>query len=74
MCSDFDVLKEAINEKRNAIFIKNFTNPYAWKNEIQKLINQPYRQFIIAKNNYKLSKKYSLINRAKTILEKIELN
>ena len=27
MCSDFDVLKEAINEKRNAIFIKNFTNP-----------------------------------------------
>jgi len=74
MCSDFDVLKEAINEKRNAIFIKNFTNPYAWKNEIQKLINQPYRQFIIAKNNYKLSKKYSLINRAKIILEKIELN
>ena len=51
MCSDFDVLKEAIKEKKNAIFIKNFTNPFSWKNEIQKLKNQPYKQFIISKNN-----------------------
>ena len=73
ICSDFKVLKEVIKEK-NAIFIKNYTNPYSWKSEIQKLKNQPNKQFIISKNNYKLSKKYSLISRAKKILEKLELN
>tara|TARA_B100001540_G_scaffold316660_1_gene347129 strand:- start:1566 stop:2663 length:1098 start_codon:yes stop_codon:yes gene_type:complete len=69
ICSDFAVLKEAIKEKNNAIFVKNYTNAFSWRNEIQKLKNQPYKQLIISKNNHKLSKKYSLILRAKKILE-----
>ena len=73
MCSDFSVLKEAINEKKNAIFIKNYKNPNSWKNEIQKLKNQPSKQFIISKNNYKLSKKYSLVSRAKKFLEGVKI-
>ena len=35
------------------------------KNEIQKLQNQPSKQLIISRNNFKLSKQYSLTNRAK---------
>ena len=74
MCSDFNVLKEAIKENKNAIFIKNFANPFSWRNEIQKLKNLPNKQLIISKNNYELSKKYSLISRAKKILEEVKLN
>ena len=61
-----------IQEKKNAIFIKNFTNVYSWKNEIEKLRNQPSKQLIISRNNFKLSKEYSLINRAKKILNEIK--
>ena len=50
----------------------NFTNVYSWKNEIQKLQNQPSKQLIISRNNFKLSKQYSLTNRAKKILEEIK--
>ena len=71
ICSDFNVLKEAIKEKQNAIFIKNYTNIYSWKNEIQKLKNQPHKQLIISKNNHRLSKQYSLTHRANRILEEI---
>ena len=71
ICSDFKVLKEVIKDKKNAIFIKNFKNPYAWKTEIDKLKNQPQKVRIISKNNYDLSKKYSLKDRAKEILKKI---
>ena len=71
ICSNYEVLKEAIKEKKNAIFIKNYKNVFAWRNEIQKLKYQYNKQIIISKNNYLLSKKYSLINRAKKILKKI---
>ena len=74
ICSDFKVLKEIIKEKKNAIFIKNYNNVYSWKNEIQKLKNQPYKQLIISKNNYRLSKQYSLIHRANKILKEIRPN
>ena len=74
ICSDFNVLKEAIKEKKNAIFIKNYVNPYSWRNEILKLKNQPYKQLIISKNNYMLSKQYSLISRANRILKEININ
>ena len=37
ICSDFNILREAIKENINAIFVKNYTNPYSWKNEILKL-------------------------------------
>ena len=37
ICSDYDVFKEIIQNKKNAIFIKNYKNPYSWKNEIFKL-------------------------------------
>ncbi len=71
ICSNLDILKEVIQEKKNAIFIKNFTNVYSWKNEIEKLRNQPSKQLIISRNNFKLSKEYSLISRAKKILKEI---
>mgnify|MGYP000524478840 CR=1 FL=1 len=35
--SQIKVLQEILREKRNVIFIKNFNNAYAWKNEIQKI-------------------------------------
>ena len=60
-------LRSQIIDKTNAIFIKNYSNPYSWKNEIEKLKNQPSKQFIISKNNHSLSKKYSLISRANRI-------
>jgi glycosyltransferase involved in cell wall biosynthesis len=72
LCSDFDVLKEVIKNKKNTIFIKNFSNIFSWKNEIQKLSNQPEKQLIMSKNNYKLSKSYSLKERAKIILKLIK--
>ena len=71
ICSDFNVLKEIIKDKKNAIFIKNYKNPYSWKNEILKLKNQSSKQFIMSKNNYLLSKKFSLKQRAKSILNSI---
>ena len=71
ICSDLEILRESIKDKKNAIFIRNFTNIYSWKNEIHKLKNQPYKQLIISKNNYRLSKNYSLNHRAKKILNEI---
>ncbi len=71
ICSDFKVLKEIIKDKKNAIFIKNYKNPNSWRNEIFKLKNQLSKQFIISKNNYLLSKRYSLKRRAELILNSI---
>ena len=71
ICSDFKVLKEVIKENKNAIFIKNYKNVFAWRNEIQKLKHQYNKQIIFSKNNYLLGKKYSLINRANKILKEI---
>jgi len=70
ICSDYKVLKEVINGN-NAIFIKNFKNVYSWKNEINKLSNHPQKQYIISKNNYNLSKRFNLKERAKKILKEI---
>jgi glycosyltransferase involved in cell wall biosynthesis len=72
ICSNLDILKESIKDKKNAIFVRNFTNVNSWKKEIQKLKNQPYKQLIISKNNYRLSKQYSLTNRAKKILNVVK--
>ena len=70
--SNFDVLKEVITHNKNAIFVKNFKNVYAWKKEITKLINKPEKMKIISKNNYQLSKKYSHSARALKILDIIK--
>ncbi len=69
MCSKLDILKEIIQDKQNAIFIKNFRNIFSWKKEIDKLSNQPQKRYIMSKNNHNLSKKYSLKERAKKIIE-----
>ena len=71
VCSEYDVLKEIIKNKKNAVFIKNYKNPYSWKNELLKLKNQSSKQFIISKNNYLLSKEYSLKKRAQLILNSL---
>ena len=68
IASNIEVLKEVIN-KNNAIFINNFENIYSWKNEINKIKNNTVKRFIISKNNYKLSKKFTLNERAKIILD-----
>ena len=72
VCSNFNVLKEIIVENKNAIFVKNYQNAFAWKKEITKLINKPEKMKIISKNNYKLSKKYSHSVRALKILNIIK--
>ena len=46
-------------------------NPYSWKNELSKLKNQLSKQLIISKNNYLLSKDYSLKKRAQSIFHSI---
>ena len=71
ICSNYKVLKEVIKKNKNAIFIKNFTKPISWKNEIQKVKNQPNKQLIMSKNNHELSKIYTLTLRAKKILDQI---
>ena len=72
ICSNFNVLKEIITENKNAIFVKNYQNVFAWKKEITKLIYKPEKMKIISKNNYKLSKKYSHSARALKILDIIK--
>ena len=74
ICSDISVLKENLNSKINAIFIKNFTNVNTWKMEIQKLVNQVNKLTIISKNNFKHSKNFSHNVRAKKILKIINLS
>ena len=73
ICSNFEVLKEIIDDNKNAIFVKNYQNVFAWKKEIIKLSNQFEKMKIISKNNYNLSKKYSLRKRAKKILKEINI-
>lgn len=70
IASNITVLKEVIN-KKNAIFINNFENIYAWKNEIDKIKNNVVKRLIVSKNNHNLSKKFTLIKRAKIILDGI---
>ena len=72
ICSNYKVLKEVINED-NAIFVKSYKNIYSWKNEINKLRNLPQKQIIIKKNNSNLSKRFTLKERAKKILNEINL-
>ncbi len=72
MCSNYDVLKEIIADNKNAIFVKNYINAFAWKKEITKLINTPEKMKIISKNNYELSKKYSHRTRALKILDTLK--
>ena len=69
VCSNIDVLKEIISENKNAIFVQNYKNAFAWKREIIKLLNNPGKMRIISKNNYELSKRYSHNIRALKILE-----
>ncbi len=71
ICSDFKVLREILKEKHNAIFINNYKNIFSWKMEILKLSKQPNKEFFIAKNNYVLSKNFSLKKRANLILNSI---
>ncbi len=72
MCSNFEVLREVITDNKNAIFVENYQNAFAWKKEITKLINKPEKMKIISKNNYKLSKKYSHSVRALKILNTVK--
>jgi glycosyltransferase involved in cell wall biosynthesis len=71
ICSNFEVLKEIVDDNTNVIFVKNYQNVFAWKKEITKLKNQSEKMKIISKNNYKLSKKFSLKKRAKKIIDEI---
>ncbi len=67
LCSDFSVLKEVVTSK-NVVFIKNYKNPYSWKMELSKIVNQHDKRIIVSLNNQRLSKNYTLRERAKKIL------
>ena len=69
--SKIKVLQEILKEKKNVIFIKNFNNPFSWKKEIQKIKFLNDKRFIVSQNNFKMSKKYKLKERAKKILENL---
>ena len=73
ICSNYSVLKEVLKKNKNAFFINNFKNVYAWRNEIRKISFLKTKQLIMAKNNYKLSKYYSLDKRAKKIINSLNL-
>lgn len=68
--ADLPVLREILT-KKNSIFIKNFNNPYAWKLEMNKIINNLSKRKIFSINNLRLSEKYKLKKRAKICLEGI---
>ena len=72
ICSNYDILKEIITHKKNAIFVKDYKNAFAWKQEITKLINRPEKMKIISENNYKLGQKYSHRARALKILDSLK--
>ena len=69
--SKVKVLQEILKENTNVIFIKNFNNAFAWKNEIQKIKFLNNKRFIISQNNFKMSKNYKLKERAKKILDSL---
>ena len=72
--SRVQVLEEILKEKKNVIFIKNFNNKYAWKNEIQKIKFLNDKRLIISQNNFKMSKNYKLRQRAQLILDSLNIN
>lgn len=72
ICSEIKILKEILKKNSNAIFIKNYTNIFSWKNEIQKILKNKEKIIIISKNNYKLGKKFNHEKRASLILEEIK--
>ena len=72
--SQVNVLQEILKENKNAIFIKNFNNAFAWKNEIQKIKYSNNKRLIISQNNLEISKKYKLKKRAQKILDSLSLN
>ena len=74
ICSNLDVLKEILSENKNAIFIKNFKNAFAWKNGNKKISKSKNKIMIMSMNNYKHSKKYSHFKRGQKILNIIESN
>ena len=74
ICSNFNVLKEILKENENAIFIKNYNNPLSWKSEISKLKNTPNKRYKISRNNFLLSKKYTLDLRVNKILNELKKN
>ena len=62
--SDLKVLREVIDTK-NAIFIKNFENVYAWKQNINFAKNNKNKIYIMSKNNLRLSREYDHSSRVK---------
>ncbi len=74
ICSNFNVLKEILKKNENAIFIKNYNNPLSWKSEISKLKNTPNKRYKISRNNFLLSKKYTLDLRVNKILNELKKN
>ena len=74
LCSNYSVLYEVLKDNKNAIFVKNFKNVFAWKMELKRLVNQKTKIMIMSKNNYKHSKKYSHNRRGQKIINIIETN
>lgn len=72
IASELLVLKEILKNNYNCIFIKNYTNAKAWKNEITKLKYNYFKRRLLSYNSFKTSKKYGLKTRAVKYLENIQ--
>ena len=69
IASNIRVLKEILVKNKNCIFVKNYLNPYAWKNEIEKIKSNKKKFDSIRNFMFKTKNEYSNVNRAKKFLE-----
>ena len=45
--SNIPIIKEILVDDKNAVYVKNFSNPYSWKLELIKIFNMQSKQIII---------------------------
>ena len=69
--SNIKVLREILQNNLNAIMIKNYTNIYSWKKEIDKVNFNSIKYIKIRKNAIETAKKFTWKNRAFQMIAKI---
>ena len=73
IASEINVLKEVLKKNYNCVFVRNYANAFAWKNEIDKIKNNRVRRRLLSISALDTSKKYRLITRAKKYLDGIKI-
>ncbi len=69
LSSELDTLKEVLKDKKNCLFVKNFSNPFSWLNKIKLIKNNLVMRGIISKNSHISSNKFHHEKRIKKYLE-----